>query len=286
VFQLESPGQRQLLGRLQPRCFSDVIAEISLFRPGPMQADMITPYVKRKNRQEKITYLHPSLRPILKETYGVIIFQEQILRIAHTLAGFSYGEADTLRRAMTKDRSQQEMARLKEWFIGGCIKKAVKEGVAEEVFSKISAFAAFGFCKAHAASFAYITYQSAYLKAHYPLEFYVGLLNAGQVGSYPKSVILNEARRRGFPVLSPHVNFSQEGFSIEGAAIRIGLFSIKGIGPRFIERILGAKERGLFVSIEDFTSRVSLPYSVFEALRSANALKGLSDIIQRKVIHA
>jgi len=286
VFQLESPGQRQLLGRLQPRCFSDIIAEISLFRPGPMQADMITPYVRRKNSQEKITYLHPTLRPILKETYGVIIFQEQILKIAHKLAGFSYGEADTLRRAMTKDKSHQEMAKLKKWFIKGCLNKGTTKEVAEEVFSRISAFASFGFCKAHAASFAYITYQSAYLKAHHPLEFYVGLLNAGQVGSYPKSVILNDARRRGFQVLSPHVNFSQEGFSIEGKAIRIGLSSIKGIGPRFIERILSARESGLFLSMEDFTSRVSLPSSAIKTLRWAHAFKGLTDITERKVAYA
>lgn len=285
VFQLESPGQRQLLGRLQPRCFSDIIAEISLFRPGPMQADMINPYVKRRNRQEMTTYLHPTLRPVLKETYGVIVFQEQILKIAHKMAGFTYGEADTLRRAMTKDRSRQEMARLKRWFMDGCLKNGVREEVAQEVFLKISAFAAFGFCKAHAASFAYITYQSAYLKAHHPLEFYVGLLNAGQVGSYPKGVILNEARRNGFQVLPPDVNFSQEGFSIEEKAIRIGLSSIKGIGPRFIERILMTREDGLFLSIEDFISKVPLPRSAIRALELAHAFDGIPDIAERKVVH-
>ncbi|MBW1999484.1 MAG: DNA polymerase III subunit alpha, partial [Deltaproteobacteria bacterium] len=209
IFQVESPGQRQLLGRLQPRRFSDIIAEISLFRPGPMKGDMVTPYVQRRNNKEPISYPHPDLEPILQETYGVIIFQEQVLKIAHYVAGFSYAEADRLRRAMTKDRSEEQMESLKASFIRGAIKQGYSLDTAEEIFGMVASFAGYGFCKAHAASFAHITYQSAFLKAHYPLEFYLGLLNAGHVGSYPKSVILNEARRRGFEVLGPHVNYSQ-----------------------------------------------------------------------------
>jgi DNA-directed DNA polymerase III PolC len=278
VFQVESPGQRQLLGRLQPREFSDIIAEISLFRPGPMHADMIAPFIKRRRGQEAVAYFHPCLEPVLKETYGVIVFQEQVLRIAHELAGFTYGEADSLRRAMTKDRSPEEMQNLQDWFIEGCVRNGVAEEVAKKVFSKIAAFAAFGFCKAHAASFAHITYQSAYLKTHHPLEFYTGLLNAGQVGSYPKSVIVNEARRKGFPTLPPHVNFSQAEFTIENGAIRVGLSMIRGIGLRFTERILDARKKGPFRCLEDFHFRVSLPSSAHSALENAGALEGLSEV--------
>ncbi len=197
VFQVESPGQRQLLGRLQPKKFSDIIAEISLFRPGPMKKDMVTRYVERRKGREPVYYPHPDLVPILAETYGVVFFQEQVLKIAHCIAGFSVAEADQLRRAMTRDRSAAEMERIRPSFIQGAIRQGYSQNTAEEIFAMVANFAGYGFCKAHAASFAHITYQSAFLKANYPVEFYLGLLNAGHVGSYPKSVILNEAKRRG-----------------------------------------------------------------------------------------
>ncbi len=136
-FQVESPGMRGLLGRLQPRVFDDVIAQISLFRPGPMQADMINPFIARRHGEEEITYPHPSLEPILKETYGVILYQEQVISVSHALAGFTYGQSDSLRRAMTTDRSQEEMEKIKEAFIAGALGKGVEKEVAEEVFSKL-----------------------------------------------------------------------------------------------------------------------------------------------------
>ena len=201
IFQVESPGQRNLIGRLQPETFADLIVEISLFRPGPIQADMVAPYLARREGKEPITYPAPSLEPILRETNGIVIFQEQVLRIAHALAGYSLGEANLLRRAMTKLRTTGEMERLRDSFIAGCLKRGVSLETAEKVWRVVSAFAGFGFCKAHAASFAFITFRSAYLKAHFPLDFYVGLLNAGYVGSYPPSVFINEARRRGYRIL-------------------------------------------------------------------------------------
>lgn len=277
VFQVESPGQRQLLGRLQPRTFSDIIAEISLFRPGPMQADMIEPFLKRRHGKQRPSYIHPKLVKVLRETGGILIFQEQVLRIVHELTGLGYDWADDFRRSMTKDRSDEEMQKLKDRFMDACIRNGIKEEVAEEAYRQVSSFAAYGFCKAHAASFAYITYQSAYLKAHYPLEFYIGLLNAGMVGTYPVRVILNEAKRR-FPVYPPHVNYSVDSYRVESGGIRVPLSVIKGIGPRLIERIISERERnGLFTSISDFKSRTEVPSNALSALLNSGAMEGLDD---------
>jgi DNA-directed DNA polymerase III PolC len=275
VFQVESPGQRQLLGRLQPKKFSDIIAEISLFRPGPMKGDMVTPYVQRRNHREPVCYPHPDLASILHETYGVVLFQEQVLKIAHRIAGFSLAEADQLRRAMTKNRSAAEMERIKVSFIQGAIGQGHTQTTAEEIFAMVASFAGYGFCKAHAASFAHITYQSAFLKAHYPLEFYLGLLNAGHVGSYPKSVILNEAKRKGIEVRTPHINDSCEDYTAENGAIRIGLSAINGMGPQFCKRILRERENGPFTSIKAFCLRANLPQEIILRLSLAGAFLGL-----------
>jgi DNA-directed DNA polymerase III PolC len=275
VFQVESPGQRQLLGRLQPKTFSDIIAEISLFRPGPMKGDMVTPYVQRRNHKEPVCYPHPDLGPVLQETYGVVLFQEQVLKVAYRIAGFSMAEADQLRRAMTKERSAAEMERISTSFIQGAIRQGYSQKTAEEIFTMVASFAGYGFCKAHAASFAHITYQSAFLKAHYPLEFYLGLLNAGCVGSYPKSVILNEAKRKGFEVLGPHINYSHQDYTAEKRGIRIGLLALNGLGPRFCDRILSERDNGPFTSVKTFCSRVNLPQEIILRLSLAGAFVGV-----------
>ncbi|MDY6839033.1 MAG: DNA polymerase III subunit alpha [Thermodesulfobacteriota bacterium] len=275
VFQVESPGQRQLLGRLQPQKFSDIIAEISLFRPGPMKGDMVTPYVERRRGKKRVRYPHADLEPILKETYGVVLFQEQVLKIAHRIAGFSLAEADLLRRAMTKKRSAAEMEKMKRAFIQGAIRQGHGQKTAEEIFAMVAGFAGYGFCKAHAASFAHITYQSAFLKAHHPLEFYLGLLNAGHVGSYPKGVMVNEAKRRGVEVLRPHINHSDQDYTAEKNSIRIGLLAINGLGPKFAERILREREKGPFTSIKAFCLRVKLPQEIILRLSFAGAFLGL-----------
>ncbi len=275
VFQVESPGQRQLLGRLQPQKFSDIIAEISLFRPGPMKGDMVTPYVERRRGKEAVYYPHPDLEPILQETYGVVLFQEQVLKLAHHIAGFSLAEADRLRRAMTKDRSAAEMEGIKTFFIQGATRRGYSQKTAEDIFAMAASFAGYGFCKAHAASFAHITYQSAFLKAHYPLAFYLGLLNAGHVGSYPKSVILNEAKRMGFEVLGPHINHSHQDYKAERGGIRIGLSAVNGLGPRFCDRILKERDNGSFASIKAFCRRVDLPQEVVLRLSLAGAFLGV-----------
>ena len=276
VFQLESPGQRNLIGRLEPARFSDLIAEISLFRPGPVKSDMVTRYVERKNGREPVQYLHPSLESILKETYGVIVFQEQVLRIVHEFAGFPYSDADAFRRAMTRDRSREEMLRLKAAFMAGAKRMGHDPALSEEVFKKISAFAAYGFCKAHAVAFAELTFQSAYLKAHHPRAFYLGLLNAGHVGSYPPSVILNEARRRGIPIYPPHVNFSHFEYRPEGKGIRVPLHVIYSIGRATALRISREREKnGPFSDLADFRSRIKVPDRLFNALLLTRALEGL-----------
>jgi len=278
VFQLESPGQRGLLGHLLPRRFSDLIAQISLFRPGPVEGDMVQVYVRRRNKEEPAQIPHPDLLPILEETYGVIVFQEQVLRIAHVFAGLSYAEADAFRRAMTKDRRSKKMVRLRSRFVEGALARGHSLSMIEDVFEKVAAFAAYGFCKAHAASFAHITYQSAFLKAHHPQAFYLGLLNAGHVGSYPPSTILNEARRRGIPIFPPHVNASSLEYEAEGSGIRAPLVVVNGVGPAVARRILAErKRRGAFRDETDFLTRLPLPDSIVEALTLAGALEALED---------
>ncbi|MGC8604436.1 MAG: DNA polymerase III subunit alpha, partial [Desulfomonilaceae bacterium] len=278
VFQLESPGQRGLLGCLQPNEFKDLVAEVSLFRPGPVEGDMVNVYIRRRNKEEPIPFLHGTISQILEETYGVILFQEQVLRIAHFFAGLSYAEADAFRRAMTKDRKSRKMERLKQSFIEGAIAQGHSDSLAEEVFTKVSAFASYGFCNAHAASFAHITFQSAYLKAHYPQFFYLGLLNAGQVGSYPHSVMINEARRRGIKIYPPHVNSSDVEYTTEGAGIRVPLNVISGVGPSLARRILMNRRRfGPFQSRMEFLSRVPISKRMENILSIAGAFEGLKD---------
>jgi len=276
VFQLESSGQRNLIGRLQPADFSDLSIEISLFRPGPVQGDMVERYLRRRHGMERMDFLHPDLQDILEETSGVIVFQEQVLRIVHRFAGFSYADADAFRRAMTKDRSTGEMKRLKHAFIQGAMAMGHNRKSAEHVYEKIAAFAAYGFCKAHAVAFTHITWQSAWLKAHHPRAFYIGLLNAGHVGSYPPFVILNEARRNGIPTLAPHVNRSTSEYLPEGRGIRCPLQVIRGIGEKTAERIVEERERyGLYSGWDDFFSRIQLPVHTRHNLIFSGALEGM-----------
>jgi DNA-directed DNA polymerase III PolC len=277
VFQIESPGQRQLLGRLQPKTFFDLIVEISLFRPGPVEGNMVSPFVRRALGQEPVRMPHPSLEPVLEETYGLILFQEQVLRIVHRLAGLGYGEADAFRRTMTKDRQGRRMERLAGRFERAAMEKGHPASLARMVWEQILNLAAYGFCKAHAASFAHITYQSAWLKAHYPLAFYLGLLNAGQVGSYPPSVLLNEARRRGLAVHAPHVNFSEPAYHAEDGGIRVPLTVIGGFGPAASRRVIAERRRGgRFGSREDLFRRTGLPGRLRRALIDAGATDGLA----------
>ncbi len=276
VFQLESPGMRGLLSRLQPTRFEDIVANISLFRPGPMQADMIGPYLARRHGEEPVRYLHPALRPALEDTYGVILYQEQVLEVASALAGFTLGQADSLRRAMTHDRSPEEMMKLREGFLEGCRRRGVARRVAEEAFRQLSAFAAYGFCKAHAASFAILAYQTAYLKAHYPAEFLAAMLSNQPMGFYPPEVLLNEAKHCGIEIRGVDINHSRDRYWVEEGAIRVGLMQVAGLSAAGLGAIMRARrEGGPFRSLRDLCARTGLPRPMVEHLIRAGALDRL-----------
>ena len=289
LFQLESPGQRNLLGRAQPCEFEEIIANISLFRPGPVQADMIRPYLRRRHGLEPVTYLHPALEPALGRTYGVIIYQEQVLQVAAAIAGFSLGQGDMLRRAMTSDRSPREMEALRAQFVQGASDRGVDRYVADRIFDAIAGFAAYGFNKAHAACFGRISYQTAYLKAHYPAEFLAGILSAQPMGFYPPRTIAEEAKRLGVRMLPPCVNRSEGRFTVEnmplegseeglehasqtgrgrgsGLGIRYGLNFLYGMSAAAVSSILQARTEGPFRSLRDFCRRTSVPRPVVENL--------------------
>lgn len=286
LFQLESAGMRGLLGRLQPTKFDDIIANISLFRPGPMQADMINPFIARRHGKEPVSYIHPDMEPALKETYGVIIYQEQVLRVAAAVAGFTMGQADSFRRAMTTDRSQEEMEKIRATFVESATKRGVDRAIAEEVFGRLRAFAAYGFCKAHAAAFGKIAYQTAYLKAHYPAEFLAGILSCEPMGFYPPNVIVEEARHLGIEILGPDINKSEKKFTVENPdrnldhqlstinyqlAIRVGFMQIRSISSTEIESILIARAERPFESFSDFCRRANVSRPVLENLINVGA---------------
>jgi len=268
---------RGLLSRLQPTGFDDVIANISLFRPGPMQADMIGPYLARRHGEEPTTFLHPAVKPALEETYGVILYQEQVLEVASALAGFTLGQSDSLRRAMTHDRSSEEMEKIRDTFLEGCRRRGLKRSAAEEAFRRLSAFAAYGFCKAHAASFAIIAYQTAYLKAHYPAEFLAAIMSNQPMGFYPSEVILNEAKHFGIEVRPVDINKSRDRYWVEEGAIRVGLAQVRGLSAAGLEAILEARNRGgAFQSLRDFCARTGISRPMVENLIRAGVFDSLS----------
>ncbi len=209
VFQVESRAQMQTLPKSRPRCLDDLVVEVAIIRPGPIQGNAVHPYLRRRQGLEPVTYLHPSLEPILAETLGVILYQEQVMRIAIEVAGFSAAEADGFRRAMGTWRSKREMEKLHERFVEGCIAhRGLDRPTAEELFRQVAAFASFGFAKSHAAAFARTAYESAFLKCFYPAQFLVGLVNAQPMGFYPVEVLVNDAKRHGVAVLPVDVNAS------------------------------------------------------------------------------
>ncbi|MDI6711777.1 MAG: DNA polymerase III subunit alpha [Anaerosomatales bacterium] len=277
VFQLESSGQRNLAQRLKQRDFSDVIAAISLFRPGPLEAEMIAPFIRRRHGLEAVTVPHPAMAGVLRDSYGVILYQEQVLRVAEAVAGFSLAEADLLRRAMTKDRSRAEMEALRERFVEAAVARGVERSVAHEVFRQMQGFAAYGFCKAHAACFAVISYASAWLKRYFPAEFACAILNNQPMGFYTPRAVLNDARRHGVAVLPPHVNRSRAEHSVEdgGRAIRIGLKDVCGITQRTLDAIAREQKRRPFLDLADFLRRTRVELPEAESLVRVGALDGL-----------
>jgi DNA polymerase-3 subunit alpha len=257
VFQAESGGMRRMLIQLRPSCFADVVAALALYRPGPLDSGMVDQFIKRKHGQEPIRYLHPLLEPILRDTYGVIVYQEQVMQIAQALAGYSLGDADNLRRAMGKKKAE-EMAKERQRFMAGVEKtKTADPELAGQIFDQMETFAAYGFNKSHSAAYAIITYQTAYLKAHYPTEFMAGLLSleAGDTDLTYKNIA--ECKQHGIAILPPDVNESEFDFTSLGNSIRFGLGAVKGVGSKAIDAIINArKEGGPFRTIHDFCRRV------------------------------
>ena len=277
LFQLESSGQRNLATRLQERDFEDVVAAISLFRPGPLQADMIAPFIRRRHGKEPVVVPHPAMERVLRRTYGVIVYQEQVIEVASAVAGFSLAEADLLRRAMTHERSLEEMDAIGLSFVEKAMELGTSREVAEEVFRQLRGFAAYGFNKAHAACFAIVCNASAWLKAHYPAEFYAGILNNQPMGFYSPRVVLNDARRFGLAVLPLDVNLSGEWFEVErdGTALRVGLAYVKEMSAVARRAIVASRRERPYTSLSDFVARTRVSREIAENLARLGAFDAL-----------
>src|SRR5579859_258343 len=274
VFQMEGSGMRRFLTELKPNCFEDVIAAISLFRPGTLDAGMVDPFIHRKHGKEPVEYDHPLLEPVLRDTYGVIIYQEQVMRAAQALAGYTLEEADILRAAMGK-KSIAVMQKERERFIAGAVKNGVDKELAASIFEKIATFASYGFNRSHAAAYALTSYTTAYLKAHFPREFMAALMSLDMDDmdkTYKNIAALREMR---IMILPPDVNQSRVKFTVSGEAIRFGLGAIRGVGAKSGEEIIAVRERGgEFKSLSDFCMRVGaqlLNRRVLEALIKCGA---------------
>ena len=253
VFQLESGGMKQVLAKLSPTCLEDIIACVALYRPGPM--DSIDSFIARKHGVEKVEYKIPELREILDVTYGCIVYQEQVMQICRTLAGYSYARADIVRRAMSKKKTSAMQAE-REAFVSGCLDHGVSKAAAEEIFEEMLGFAKYAFNKSHATAYGIISYRTAYLKAHYPAEYFTALLtsvldNAGKVREY-----IADAARFGVKVLPPDINSSGERFSADGGNIRFGLMAIKNVGRNFAKAVIRNRSASKYRSFDDFVSKM------------------------------
>jgi DNA polymerase-3 subunit alpha len=322
VFQLESSGFRELLKKLKPDCFEDIVAAGALYRPGPLEGGMVDDFIERKHGRKKVEYDHPSLEPILKDTYGVIVYQEQVMQISSALAGYSLGKADLLRRAMGKKKAEV-MAKEKATFLDGARQKSVDPLVAERVFDLMEKFAGYGFNRSHSAAYGMLTYQTAYLKHYHPVEFFAGLLTCDQDDTDAVVKFIAEARAQSIPVLRPDINESDAKFTVvqvepeaeapkaasngngarparkkvaaaaEGKAIRFGLAAVKGVGEGAVEVIRAARTSGgPFLSMMDFCNRVDgrkVNRKVLEQLVKSGAYDGIAaknGVSRSKMFHA
>src|SRR5436190_6034452 len=282
VFQLESEGMRRTLAAVRPSNFGDIIALVSLYRPGPM--DNIPMFGDRKNGRARIEYPHPLLEDVLKETYGIFVYQEQVMEAAKVLAGYSLGEADLLRRAMGK-KIKSEMDAQRERFITGCAVNAIARPKANELFDLIDKFAGYGFNKSHAAAYALVAYQTAWLKAHYPVEFYAASMAFDIHLTDKLAIFVDDMRRRGDSILPPSINASEADFSVEphgeGHAVRYALGALKGVGEKAMEVLVEERDRGgAFRTLDDFAARIDprqLNRRQLESLAAAGAFDGIAE---------
>ncbi|MEW5796939.1 MAG: error-prone DNA polymerase [Candidatus Zixiibacteriota bacterium] len=274
VFQVESRAQMATLPRHRPERFYDLVVEVALIRPGPIQGDMVHPYLRRRNGEEEVTYPHPSLRSILERTLGIPLFQEQGMQVAMAAAGFTPTQADELRRAMGHKRSAEKMEALRLRLVLGMVKNGIDEDAALRIFKQLAAFADFGFAESHAASFALLVYVSAWLKVYYPAEFYCALLNAEPLGFYTPSTIIYEARHRGVRVLSVDIKKSSWDCTIENGCVRLGFRYVKSLGDKAKEKLEIELRRGPFRSPSDFVFRTKLDHNHLEQLALVGAFRG------------
>jgi error-prone DNA polymerase len=287
VFQIESRAQMATLPRLRPRCFYDLVVEVALIRPGPIQGGSVHPYIRRRKGEEPVTYLHPLLENSLAKTLGVPLFQEQLMQIAIDVAGFSPAEADQLRQAMGSKRSGRRMAALRARFDAGLAERGIIGAVAEAIWDKLAAFANYGFPESHSVSFAYLVYASSWLKLHYPAAFCCALLNAQPMGFYSPQSLTQDARRHGVQVHTPDVNRSDWCATLEpvepvepvepaeapaGPAVRLGIGSVRGIGEDLAKQIAAGRP---YVDVEDLARRCPLTRAQLEALATAGAFASL-----------
>ncbi len=285
VFQIESQGQLHLLAQHQPENFRDLINEIALFRPGPLQSGMVHPFVRRRRGLEPVEYLHPSLVPVLEDTYGVIVYQEQVLEVAHHFAGMSLEEADEFRRLMSKFRDPGEMENMRGKFVSGAMNRGVSEALANQVFDNVANFVGFGFCRSHAAAFAKTVYQSAYMKRHYTAAFMAAFMQH-RPGFYTLMTIEEEARRFGVPVLPPDINRSCFRYDLEsreegGLAIRKSLASVANVSSDAARLVIWERLCRPFRSVEDLYTRVPLDIDAFRSLARSGALDKLAGSSRR-----
>ncbi len=312
VFQVESRAQMGTLPRLKPRNFYDLVVEVALIRPGPIQGGSVHPYIRRRNGEEPITYIHPLAKDALEKTLGIPLFQEQLMQIAIDVAGFSAGDADELRQALGAKRSQDRMKQLRERFVAGALDKGVTADAIEQIWNKLAAFANYGFPESHSISFAYLVYSSSWLKLHYPAAFCAGLLRAQPMGFYSPHSLTQDAQRHGVPTYGPCVNTSEAEATLQpllpgtdpptvivaggtvtaseteaaatdilaqrrdhGWAVRLGLSSVRHVGDEVAGRIASARAQGLYRSIEDVARRASVGAKALESLATAGAFEGL-----------
>ena len=275
IFQLESQGMRRALLDMRPDRFEDIIALVALYRPGPMAN--IPTYCARKHRMEEPDYIHPKLEPILRETFGVIVYQEQVMQAAQILAGYSLGEADLLRRAMGK-KIRSEMQKQRSRFVSGCVERDIERGQAEAIFELLARFADYGFNKSHAAAYALVAYQTAFMKANYPVEFVAASMTLDMGNTDKLSEFRAEAERLGLKVESPSVNRSGVDFEVEGSTIHYALAALKGVGRQAVEAIVEARDERPFVDLSDFAARINpraVNKRVLESLAAAGAFDAL-----------
>lgn len=269
LFQIESPGQVHLISRTQPEVFRDLVVQVALFRPGPLQGGMVNPYVERRCGREEVVYLHPCLEPILRDTLGVILFQEQVLEICHEFAGMSLEEADEFRRLMSRWRDPGCMRKMQDSFVSQAMAHlGIPEALAEDVFHKVEAFVGYGFCRSHAAAFARTVYHSAWLKAHHPAAYMAAVLQH-HPGFYPLSTVLEEIRHLGVRVLPVDAWRSDSRYRLEGGAIRLALPAVKGVSEEAARHLVQHREG--CDTLEALMARLDLPADVWEALARAGA---------------